>query len=191
MRLLVLIIVGYFLLFTPMISEAAGPTSEIKTYGGVTQRFLDIYDYALNVGKVPEKEQDLDFWLMVTAPETEEQIEEQERLGEMELLSQIVQAEAGNQDLTGKRLVADVILNRVDSPLYPNSIEEVIFQEGQFQPVSNGTFWNAAWDISDESFQAAWMEMNGPRLDNQILYFATWQANGVGHWKHGGHWFSY
>lgn len=40
---------------------------------------------------------------------------------EMAMLAQLVQAEAGNQDLTGKRLVADVVLNRVDSERFPVS----------------------------------------------------------------------
>lgn len=176
-------------------AEAAGPKKPIKTYVGITQTFLDIwedtYDDYMNIGKVAEKEQDLDFWMMVTAPATDEDIQEEERLGEMELLAQIVEAEAGDQDLYGRRLVVDVILNRVDSPDFPDTIEGVIFQKGQFQPTWDGAFERAAYHISEKSFQAAKMEMNGSRIDDEILYFATWKANGRGFWKHGCHWFSY
>ena len=47
----------------------------------------------------------------------------------------IVHAEANNQDLTGKKLVADVVLNRVHDPRFPNTIEGVIFQPYQFSPI--------------------------------------------------------
>ena len=50
----------------------------------------------------------------------------------LEMLAKCVQAEAGNQGLLGKRLVVDVILNRVDSDRFPNTIEGVITQSGQF-----------------------------------------------------------
>lgn len=61
---------------------------------------------------------------------------------EMAMLAQLVQAEAGNQDLTGKRLVADVVLNRVESEQFPNTIREVIFQKNpvQFGVTVDGAF---------------------------------------------------
>lgn len=64
---------------------------------------------------------------------------------EMAMLAQLVQAEAGNQDLKGKRLVADVVLNRVDSDKFPNAIEEVIFQKNhvQFSVIVGGAFERA------------------------------------------------
>ena len=64
---------------------------------------------------------------------------------EMALIAQLVQAEAGNQDLKGKRLVADVVLNRVDSEKFPNTIEEVIFQKEpvQFSVTVSGAFERA------------------------------------------------
>lgn len=62
---------------------------------------------------------------------------------EMRMVAQLVQAEAGNQDLTGKRLVADVVLNRVDSERFPNTVEEVIFQKN---PVQFGVTVDGAFD---------------------------------------------
>lgn len=56
-------------------------------------------------------------------------------------LTKIVEAEAGNQDEIGKILVANVIINRVKSGMFPNSIKSVIFQNNgrtyQFEPVKN------------------------------------------------------
>lgn len=123
-----------------------------------------------------------------------EEIEEEIRLGEMELLAQLVQSEAGNQDLDGMRLVADTVLNRVDSNRFPNTIEEVIFDEYQFSPIKDGGFDEAAWNISENAYKAAEMEYLAERenrLDPEVLFFGTDKFNGTGFWKHGDHWFSY
>ncbi len=47
-------------------------------------------------------------------------------------LARLVSHEADNQGLNGWAAVAEVVLNRIDSPLYPDTIEDVIYQEGQF-----------------------------------------------------------
>lgn len=56
------------------------------------------------------------------------------------LLSHIVEAEAGNQGIDGKRLVVDVVFNRVMSDQFPNSVEEVLMQDGQFTTYTNGAY---------------------------------------------------
>ena len=99
---------------------------------------------------------------------TEEEIEEEIRFGEMELIAQLVMAEAGNQDLRGKRYVADVILNRVDSDIFPDTVEEVIFQENQFSVIENGAFDEAGWTITEECYEAVKLEYE-ERLNYDIL----------------------
>lgn len=47
-------------------------------------------------------------------------------------LMQIAWCEAGNQGIEGQRYVMSVVLNRVESEDFPNTIHEVIHQEGQF-----------------------------------------------------------
>lgn len=56
------------------------------------------------------------------------------------LLAKIAMAEAESEDVQGKALVILVVLNRVRSDKFPNSISEVIFQESQFSPIGNGRF---------------------------------------------------
>lgn len=56
------------------------------------------------------------------------------------LLAKIAMAEAESEGTEGKALVMLVVLNRVWSDEFPDSIPEVIFQEGQFSPVNNGRF---------------------------------------------------
>lgn len=56
------------------------------------------------------------------------------------LLAKIAMAEAEGEDTEGKALVMLVVLNRVRNDRFPDSIEEVIFQKGQFSPVGNGRY---------------------------------------------------
>lgn len=56
------------------------------------------------------------------------------------MLGKIAMAEAEGEGVEGKALVILVVLNRVWSDGFPNSIPEVIFEEGQFSPVSNGRY---------------------------------------------------
>lgn len=123
---------------------------------------------------------------------TEEDIAEEIKFGEMELVAQLVQAEAGNQDLMGKRLVVDVVLNRVDDERFPNTVEEVIFQKDpvQFSVTANGAFEKAGWNIDEETYQAVLMEYE-ERTNSGILYFSTTPCNGKNHFQHGDHWFGY
>ena len=53
-----------------------------------------------------------------------EELAEEEYYDSLELLAVCVEAEAGNQDLTGKRMVVDVILNRVDAPEWPDTLKK-------------------------------------------------------------------
>lgn len=57
---------------------------------------------------------------------------------ERDLLARLVRAEAQSEPFAGKVAVADVVLNRVQSGSFPNSISAVINQSGQFSPVSSG-----------------------------------------------------
>ena len=85
------------------------------------------------------------------------------------LLAQLVNAEAKGESYNGKVAVANVILNRVKSEEFPDTIKDVIFQRGQFQPVSSGTIYNKP---SEESIKAAKDAINGYKVvGEQALYF--------------------
>lgn len=56
------------------------------------------------------------------------------------LLAKLAMAEAESEDTEGKALVILVVLNRVWDDEFPNSIEDVIYQDGQFSPITNGRF---------------------------------------------------
>lgn len=108
----------------------------------------------------------------------------------IEILTRCVEAEAGNQDLLGKRLVCDVILNRVDSPRFPDTIEEVIKQKYHFT-----TFWDGSMNSiepSEETNKAVEMELQ-QRTDSEILFFTAGDYNIFSKpaYKHGDHYFGY
>lgn len=123
---------------------------------------------------------------------TEEDLAEEIELGDMELLAQLVEAEAGDQSLEGMRLVVDVVLNRVDSPNFPDTIEDVIYQNNQFSVIKDGAFDRAAWHISEDCYRAVELEWE-ERLDYGVLYFSATKhpVNGKNAFKNGDHWFSY
>lgn len=55
------------------------------------------------------------------------------------LLAQLIESEAGGEKETGQIAVGNVVLNRVKSPNFPNTLQDVIFQKGQFCVVTRGT----------------------------------------------------
>ena len=60
---------------------------------------------------------------------------------DVNLLARLVSAEAKGEPYRGQVAVAAVVLNRVKSPQFPNSIPDVIYQPGAFSPVANGQIW--------------------------------------------------
>lgn len=108
----------------------------------------------------------------------------------LELIAICVQAEAGNQSLTGRRMVADVILNRVDDPDFPDTIEGVITQRNQFT-----SYWDGGMDRVYEpdklTIRAVQMELEH-RSYPGLIYFRTGRYSRYGTpWrKVGDHYFS-
>nr|WP_263327403.1 cell wall hydrolase [Neobacillus sp. Marseille-Q6967] len=74
---------------------------------------------------------------------------------EIDLLARLVRAEAQIEPFEGKVAVACVVLNRVEHPQFPNTIREVIYAPGQFQPVSNGEINKPADEESINAVKAA------------------------------------
>lgn len=105
---------------------------------------------------------------------------------EEELLLRLAMAEAGNQSTEGKALVMLVVLNRTLSNDFPDTIEEVIFQESdgiyQFSPIGNGYFYQV--EPSDDCVNALEMLYNGWNESEGALYFEscegeTWHSRNL------------
>lgn len=57
---------------------------------------------------------------------------------DLRLMASIINCEAGAESYQGKVAVGIVVMNRVSSKAFPNTIRKVIYQKGQFSPVRNG-----------------------------------------------------
>ena len=110
--------------------------------------------------------------------------------GEFWELVYLVHAEASNQDLTGKKLVADVVLNRVASDEFPDSIHEVIFQQYQFTPIIDGSFDEARREWDELDYQAVMSEWTD-QVDYEVLYFCSngYLPYGTPAYQYGSHFF--
>ena len=103
---------------------------------------------------------------------------------EIELLERVVEAEAGNQGLMGKRLVVAVIYNRVESEKFPNTIQGVLTSPHQFSTVWNGSVDRV--EVTDETRSAIQLEIS-QRSDKEILYFNNGACSGKFAYKYKGH----
>ncbi len=70
---------------------------------------------------------------------TTNNVEAKTKNANLRLMSAIINSEAGNQSFAGKKAVGIVIMNRVKSNKFPNSVKGVVYQSGQFSPVRNGS----------------------------------------------------
>ena len=90
-----------------------------------------------------------------------------------EILERIVEAEAGDQDVRGRRLVANVILNRVRSAQFPDTVRGVVFAHRQFSTVSNGSYYRVK--VSSSTKKAVQQALNGIDDSQGALYF-MWRS---------------
>lgn len=86
------------------------------------------------------------------------------------LLAKIIHAEAEGEPFLGKVAVGAVIMNRKNDPWFPNSIKEIIFQPGQFSPISNGRFFTIGI-IQPECIEAARLSLQGEDPTGGAIYF--------------------
>ncbi len=117
-----------------------------------------------------------------------EEIEEEPPITveERDLLAKLVWYEAQGEDLLGKQYVVDVVLNRVDSDLFPDTITDVIYEKNQF---STAKFLTDDIDITEDCYEAVDKEVV-ERLNTEILYFnCNCNISGTYVFNYGGHWF--
>lgn len=95
-------------------------------------------------------------------------------------MRKIVSCEAGGQELEAQIAIANVILNRLKSEKFPNTIKEVVYQSNQFPPVYNGIFDRAS--PNDVTIKAVQMALEGVDNSQGALYFcAGSEASGGWH----------
>lgn len=85
-----------------------------------------------------------------------------------DLLARLVHAEAGGEPYAGQVEVAEVVLNRVKSDQFPNTISGVIDQPGQFQSVSNGAINQPA---DETNFKAVDEALQSTTNDGALYFY--------------------
>lgn len=88
---------------------------------------------------------------------------------EKKMLMKVAQAEAGNQGIDGMWLVMSVVMNRVGSRSFPDSIEEVIFQKGAFSSVTDGRYEEQVI-LSCEVTEALGMILDGEVAESIVAF---------------------
>ncbi len=90
-------------------------------------------------------------------------------------LLRIVEAEAGGEDQDGKLLVANVVLNRVNSEIFPDSVLDVVMQReqgiAQFSPTVDGRYQSVR--VSEDTVDAVERALYGEDISQGALYFCA------------------
>lgn len=129
---------------------------------------------------------------------------------EYTLLASIIYCEAGGESYEGKLAVGYVIMNRVRSNKFPNTITDVVYQKNQFSPVASGRLAtilameadpDVKGKVTDSCYQAATEVLTGTSNVDECLFFRTWapvpqlitnlENNGVTYFIIGNHIFYY
>ena len=98
--------------------------------------------------------------------ETAERFTEKEKY----MLAKIAMAEAEGCRIKAKELVINTVLSRIESDMFPNTVEEVIFQKNQFTPISDGR-WNKV-EPNEECWQALENVLSSSE-SKDILFFES------------------
>lgn len=166
-----------------LLKEASAETSAVKYE---IERQLEVEDASRMeiVYSRASQNRKIIYDLLEETAEIEEGVSVQEEATEyvydlserdMELLLRIVEAEAGCEDEDGRILVANVVLNRMESELFPDSVAEVVLQTNngvsQFSPVSSGSIWTV--EVSEETREAVEKALEGENISQGALFFAA------------------
>lgn len=87
---------------------------------------------------------------------------------EVEWLAQMIYAEARGEPYLGQVAVGAVIINRMLSPQFPNTLRGVLFQTNAFQPIQNGSFYMTP---NETARRAALEALNGHDPTGGALFF--------------------
>lgn len=99
---------------------------------------------------------------------------------ELSDLLRLVEAEAPAEDIYGKILVANVVLNRVNNEQMADTVSGVIYEKiggsAQFSPTAISWYWNSI-EVTDSTREAVARCLSGEDYSNGALYFHAWEKN--------------
>lgn len=91
---------------------------------------------------------------------------------ELRLMSAIIYCEANSEKYNGKLAVGIVVMNRVRSNIFPDTVKEVIYQKSQFSPARSGSLDRALAEYDDGKFTSD-MEIECVKAAKEALNGAT------------------
>lgn len=114
-------------------------------------------------------------WLRELSEQQEPKIEEKKQAynitpAERELLAKLLYHEARGESLECQKAVTSVILNRVESGKWGDSLEKVIYAKNQFEPVSKGLLPNTK-PLAKQYEAIDYVIENGATVPANVLYF--------------------
>lgn len=108
---------------------------------------------------------------------------------EIDLIALCVMAEAEGEPEEGQRLVIDTILNRVETPRFPDNVHDVIYQKNQFAGMYGERIERCY--VKEELVQLVREELEN-RTNSEVVFFRTghYHSYGVPLFQVGAHYFS-
>lgn len=88
--------------------------------------------------------------------------------GDVNLLARLISAEARGEPYSGQVAVGAVVLNRIDSPIFPNTMSGVIYQHGAFSCLQDGQFNEP---VAESAYRAARDALNGVDPAGGAIYY--------------------
>ena len=180
-----------------MVDETSKRVSEYSDEIDAAEKRLKEYE-----DKLAEQEEDIE--ALTAKLEEEKKISAQAAAGEWrdissvsyadgdrKLLANLIWCEAGNEPYVGQVAVGAVVMNRIASSVFPDTMVGVIYQRKQFSPASSGRLALAlSLDSADEScYRAADAAMSGVNNIGSCLYFRTPTSAVSPTYVIGGHYF--
>ena len=149
-----------FLMISVLLTGAGIPGTKLGAAAGKCMVKIPVGSIQAAVYEVPvcEKETREETWY------TEE---------DAEMMAWIIQQEVRGGSLRHKRIIAEVILNRVRSPRFPNTISEVLLAPGQFASAAN--WWNRTYEPDADTRQAVREALSGqlePASGGAVFFYA-------------------
>jgi spore germination cell wall hydrolase CwlJ-like protein len=98
-----------------------------------------------------------------------------------DILCRIVEAEITEGDIQQKINVAQTVINRVESPRFPDTVKEVVFAKKQFCPIRDGRYYKVS--ITDETEKAVNSVLQNPTNHNALFFKAVWEKSDWSNYK--------
>lgn len=165
--------------------------AESRTVKAAEQEVADpeVYNISTKLSEGSDEKSNINVTHKIEVVKVSEDNDTAVTMDEYDALCKIVTAEANTEDIIGQILIANVVMNRVKSDKFPNSIEEVILSPGQFDPVTSGSYYSL--ECTDTAKEAVMRALSGEDYSEGALYFQKSAATIWGNYqylfRHGNH----